>query len=437
MYPLDTRTRPVAGQAGLEQNPVTYYSPAANYDFRPVEGNTAPVANLAPEGYPRAFEGYDWNRRTYPDSANTATAMSSGEKSYNNALNVDGNGEPVVAMVEVAKALGKATGVVSTVQMSDATPAAFGGAHNESRTNRTDIAAEMFRSGLLDVIAGTGNPERDDDGQPRDTPLYDWIGADVWEALKSGAFRFEDGSAWRLLQDRADIVAAGTGEAGGERLAMIAEAYTSHQFNRSGATPATEAPYTVPKLEGSPTLTELSRAALNRLGADEDGLFVTIEAGAVDRAMHANNFGRMIEEYIEFNDAVKFVADWVGSPDSRATWEDTLLIVTSDHDHLLFGPEGATIPYQPVQPDRDGDGLPEYAWFSNNHSNQIVPLYAYGAGAGLVRTLADNIDLAYDEQGRAYAGSGRAYTDQAELGDFLHRQLLLGALPAPSDSTPG
>jgi alkaline phosphatase len=87
----------------------------------------------------------------------------------------------------------------------------------------------------------------------------------------------------------------------------VAEAYTSHQFNRSGATPATELPFSVPRLETSPTLTELSRAALNKLNADPDGLYVTIEAGAVDRAMHANNLGRMIEEYIEFNDAVKFV----------------------------------------------------------------------------------------------------------------------------------
>ena len=429
VYPLDTRTQPVAGQAGLEQNPITYYSPAANYDLRPVEGTTS-------SGHLRAFEGYDWNRRTYPDSANTATSMSSGEKTYNNALNVDGSGDPVYTMAELAKALGKSTGVVSTVQMSDATPAAFGGAHNESRTNRTDIAAEMFRAGILDVIAGTGNPDYDDDGDPRGSPLYEWIGEDLWAELENGTFRFDDGTAWQLLQDRAEIVAAGTGDPGAARLAMIAEAYTSHQFNRSGAEPSTELPFSVPRLETSPTLTELSRAALNRLNTDEDGLYVTIEAGAVDRAMHANNFGRMIEEYIEFNDAVRFVVDWVDSPDSQATWEDTLLIVTADHDHLLFGPEGASIPYQPVQPDRNGDGLPEYAWFSNNHSNQIVPLHAYGANAELVRGRADNLDLVHDAQGRAVAGSGRDYTDQAELGDFLQEQLRLSAAASASDHSP-
>jgi len=431
VYPLDTRLRPIEGEAGLEQNPVTLYSPASNYDFRPVEGNTS-------SGYPRAFAGYDWNRQTYPDSANTATSISSGEKTYNNALNVDGNGDPVYTMAELAKSLGKSTGVVSTVQMSDATPAAFGGAHNESRTNRTDVAAEMFRAGILDVIAGTGNPDYDDDGDPRGSPLYEWIGEDLWAELEAGTFRFDDGTAWQLLQDRAEIVAAGTGDPAAARLAMIAEAYTSHQFNRSGAEPATELPFSVPKLETSPTLTELSRAALNKLNTDGDGLYVTIEAGAVDRAMHANNLGRMIEEYIEFNDAVKYVVDWVNSPESKATWEDTLLIVTADHDHLLFGPEGGTIPYQPVQPDRDGDGLPEHAWFSNNHSNQIVPLYAYGANSELVRGLADHLDLVYDEQGRPVAGSGRNFTDQAELGDFLQEQMNLGAgVPAGEYSALG
>jgi alkaline phosphatase len=180
-------------------------------------------------------------------------------------------------------------------------------------------------------------------------------------------------------------------------------------------------------LATSPTLTELSRAALNKLNADPDGFYVSIEGGAVDRAMHANNFGRMIEEYVEFNDTVKFVIDWVNSPESRATWEDTLLIVTADHDHLLFGLDGGTISYQPVLPDQDGDGVPEYALFSNNHSNQIIPLYAYGAEAEEVRALADDRDVVLDAQGRPSAGSGRTHTDQAELGDFLLEQLGRGA----------
>ena len=289
---------------------------------------------------------------------------------------MDGKGEPVFITAELAKLLGKATGVVSTVQVSDA-------------------------------IAGTGNPDYNDNGQLRSTALYEWIGEDIWTALKDGAFASDDGVAWELIQDRADIIAAGNSPANGhERLALIVEAYTGHQFYRSGAS--------------APGETEVS-----------------IEGGSVDRAMHANNIGRMIEEYIEFNNTVKFVIDWVNSPESRATWEDTLLIVTADHDHLLFGPDGATIPYQPVLPDQDGDGVPEYIWLSNNHSNQIVPLYAYGADSQGVRALADDTDAVFDAQGRAVAGSGRSYTDRAELGDHLLGQISLGATGSSDHSALG
>ena len=412
VYALDTRTTPLAGPEGLAQNPIDVYDPGRNYDFTPVPGVT-------PSGYPAGFAGYDWNRATAPDSANTASAMMTGEKSYNNAINVDGNGNPLFSLAELANQQGKATGVVSTVQFSDATPAAAGGAHNIARANHGEIAQEMFSAGVLDVIAGTGNPDFNDNGQLRTTPDYDWIDQELWQSLKDGTFRAEDGSSWNLLQSRADIQAAASNTPADDRLAMIAEAFTGTNFYRSGANPATEDPFTVPRLQTSPTLTEMSMAALNHLNADPDGLFLMIEGGGVDRAEHGNSFGRTIEEYIEFNNSVQSVIDYINSPESKATFADTLLVVTADHDHLLFGPEGELIPYQRVQEDRDGDGVPEYQWFGNGHSNQVVPLYAYGAGADQVAGLADRVDAVFDINGERVAGSGRNYTDQAELGQFF------------------
>lgn len=421
VYPLDTRTTPVPGETGLAQNPAVVYDPAKNYDF-------TRVAGLDPNGQPRAFAGYEWNRSTYPDSGNTASSIATGDKTYNNAIDVDGNGAELFSIAELAKQQGKATGVVTTVQFSDATPSATGGAHNIARSNANDIALEMFASGTLDVIAGTGNPDYDDNGRLRTAPDYTWIGADLWNGLKADTYRSQDGASWNLLQDRAAIQAAGTGTPTAERLAMISKAFTSNNFNRSGAAPAngTEIPFSVPRLESSATLSELSLAALNKLNADPDGLYLMIEGGAVDRAMHANNRGRMIEEYIDFNNAVKSVVDYINSPTSRATFEDTLLIVTADHDHLFFGPEGATIPYQPVQPDRNGDGVPEGLFFSTNHSNQIIPLFAAGAGSAQLKQLADQTDAFTNAQGQVI-GSGRAFTDEAELGDYLLAATRLGA----------
>jgi Ca2+-binding RTX toxin-like protein len=326
------------------------------------------------------------------------------------------------------------------VQFSDATPAALGGAHDIARSNANDIALEMFGSGVLDVIGGTGNPDYDDNGRLRTSANYQWIGADLWNSLKADTYRSQDAQTWNLLQDRASIQAAGVGAPTSERLAMITQAFTSGNFNRDGAAPAntTEIPFSVPRLTNTPTLSELSLAALNKLGTDPDGLYLMVEGGAVDRAMHADNQGRMIEEYIDFNNAVKSVVDWVNRADTAATFDDTLLVVTADHDHLLFGPEAATIPYQPVQPDRNGDGVPEGLFFSTNHSNQIIPLFTAGAGSAQITQLADQSDSFTNAQGQV-VGSGRMFTDQAELGDYLLAQARLGAtsLTAGADNLVG
>lgn len=58
------------------------------------------------------------------DSAASATAWSSGVKTYNGALGVDVFGKDHVTLLELAKKAGKATGNVSTAELQDATPAA-------------------------------------------------------------------------------------------------------------------------------------------------------------------------------------------------------------------------------------------------------------------------------------------------------------------------
>lgn len=59
------------------------------------------------------------------DSAASATAWSSGVKTYNGALGVDVDGKDHKTLIEIAKTAGKATGNVSTAELEDATPAAM------------------------------------------------------------------------------------------------------------------------------------------------------------------------------------------------------------------------------------------------------------------------------------------------------------------------
>jgi alkaline phosphatase len=397
-YPLRTGETPIEGPDGLAQDPETVYDPAKNWDTTPVETTTG--------RNPDRFAGYGWNKRTAPDSANTAVSIATGHKTYNNAVNVDGNGRNLTTFAEIARRAGKAVGIVTTVQFADATPSVSGGAHNISRDNRTAIAHEMLSAGVLSVVMGTGNPDYDNDGAKRSEPNYSWISAGDWRALKTGAQNF------KLIENVGDFAALATARTTPAKVAGIARAFDGTQAYRAGANPASETPFSVPRRTDVPSLKTMALGALNVLDNDRDGMFLMIEGGGVDRAMHANNLGRVIEEKIEFDEAVDAVTAYLDANTAGNNWSNTLVIVTADHDHLLLGPESDTIPYQDLA-DRGAGQVPGYKWQHNGHSNQLVPLYARGPGANMFPACANQRDAFTDKDGRSF-GRG-AYLDQTEI----------------------
>lgn len=64
------------------------------------------------------------------------------------------------------------------------------------------------------------------------------------------------------------------------------------------------------------------------------------EGGAIDWMGHANDMPRFIEEQIDFNAAVDAVIEWV---EANSSWDETLLIVTSDHETGGIWGEGTWI----------------------------------------------------------------------------------------------
>ena len=96
------------------------------------------------------------------------------------------------------------------------------------------------------------------------------------------------------------------------------------------------APYTVPMNANVPDLATMTKGALNVLDANRKGFFLMVEGGAVDWASHANQPGRIIEEQVDFNEAVTAVCRWVRR---NSSWDETLVIVTGDHETgYLWGP---------------------------------------------------------------------------------------------------
>jgi len=89
------------------------------------------------------------------DSAAAATAWATGQKTYNGAISVDVNKNPLPILGMQAKQAGKATGLVTTAQVTDATPAAFF-SNVRDRGQQSEIARQYLEVSKPDVILGGG-----------------------------------------------------------------------------------------------------------------------------------------------------------------------------------------------------------------------------------------------------------------------------------------
>lgn len=331
---------------------------------------------------PRDFAGYFHLQMTPTDSAAAATALASGQKTYNNAINWTNDGKPMAGqtIAEIAKQQGKAVGVITSVQWSHATPAGLGGAHNISRNHYVEIANEMLGSAWLDVIMGAGNPNFDDNGQPLAEGKkreFRYVGGEeTWQALKHGE------RGWKLIESKADFEALASGPTPPKVLGT-AQAASTLQEGRSrpvvpnDKTVAAE-PFAVPRNDNVPSLAVMAEAAINCLDDNPKGFYLMIEGGAVDWANHANRPDRMVEEQIDYVQAVETVVAWI---ESHGGWNDTLLILTADHESgLLWGPDSSKVAFQPLE-DRGPGKLPGLKYNSSGHANSLVPIYARGPGS--------------------------------------------------------
>ena len=89
-----------------------------------------------------------------PDSASTATSLSTGHKTYSGTINMDETftTEYETIAEKLKKQLGYKIGIVSTVNLNHATPAAYY-AHQASRNSYYEISEELIESGF-DYFAG-------------------------------------------------------------------------------------------------------------------------------------------------------------------------------------------------------------------------------------------------------------------------------------------
>lgn len=330
----------------------------------------------------KAWSDVEYINNKPTDSAPAATAMGTGEKTYDGSINMSVDQKSLKTLAEVAKQKGKSAGVISTVQFSHATPAAFGAAHNLSRNNYSEIANEMLAS-KLDVVMGTGHPDYDDNGMPRSEKEYMYVGGETtWKALQSGSL-----NDWTFTDDKTELLAVANGTNVPEKLVFVAKAATTLQQAREGD------PQVIDETNKNivvPTLAEMTQASLNVLGQNEEGFFIMIEGGAIDWANHANQKGRLIEEQDDFNQSVDAVIRWV---EANSNWDETLLIVTGDHETGYLSGETEQDLGKAQIKDNGKGVMPGMKYYSGGHTNQLIPFYAKGIGAEALTSLARVHDL--------------------------------------------
>lgn len=283
------------------------------------------------------------------DSAAAGTALATGYKVNNGAISQSATGQPYLTILEEAKALGKKTGLVTTVPITHATPAAFG-AHEASRNSYINIGNDFLNSSRPDVLFGGGGTASGGSSYFSTTQI---------NTAKALGYQAVYDATQMLALDPATTTRA---------LGLFSSGYLTMEYDRQPS-------------NTQPHLSQMTAKALELVETDADGFFLMVEGGQIDTAAHSNNIYQTTREVVEFHNSVQTVLNWLQGRN------DTMLIVTADHETggLTAINRGAGI-------------YPSATWSTGDHTGANVPFYVTGANASLVdqyilNGAVDNTDV--------------------------------------------
>ena len=213
------------------------------------------------------------------ESASTATAYAIGERTIYGGIGVDAELAPRPTVLEVAEDHGRATGLVTTTFLLDATPAAFA-AHVPNRSDWAEIARQMLDQDI-EVLMGDG---------------LEWF--------DSLPIR----ERYLVVTDAAGLEAVDT-----DTVSRLLGLFPIDDV----ADPARR----------RPSLAEMTKTALEILDRDPDGFFLLVETEHTDHRAHDNAPLSTIQaEMLAFDEAIRVVVDY------RSRHPETLIVVAGDHE---------------------------------------------------------------------------------------------------------
>lgn len=259
------------------------------------------------------------------DSACSATMLATGIYTASEVIGINANGDHIETVLEQAKRLGKATGLVSDTRLTHATPAAFA-AHQPHRSLENDIAIDMLNSGTDVMLSGglrhwipQSTNEKKQTYKNLKTLTQDTLSLKSKRKDERNLLTEAQANGYNLAFNKKMLT-----EVSGEKVLGL---FASSGMN-DGIT------YTNTKQNPKrtqPSLKEMTEKALEVLAKNEQGFFLMVEGGQIDWAAHSNDAGTMLHELIKFDEAVNSVYQWAQGR------EDTIIIVTADHETGSFG----------------------------------------------------------------------------------------------------
>lgn len=279
------------------------------------------------------------------DSGAGGTALSTGLRTTNSRIGEDKDGRPVKTILELAKSLGKSTGVVVTCAVTHATPASFL-SHVKSRSNEWEIARQISTA-PVDVLLGGG------------------LGYFLPAADKN-SYRDDDLDLMAAMRKRGMTVVTSPEEFRALDFSKVQSIAGLFARMHMATAPKREIP-----------LPEMVESTLKVLSRNPKGFFLMVEGSQIDWEGHANNLRGNVDETLDFDRTVAKAIEFAQKDGN------TLVIVTADHETGGLSINDAA----------EMKGQITAGWTHGDHTGSAVPLLAFGPNAQAFAGLHHNFHI--------------------------------------------
>ncbi|XHR27031.1 MAG: alkaline phosphatase [Chthoniobacteraceae bacterium] len=241
---------------------------------------------LALESFPRlALVRNSANDYAVPDSAAAASSLATGVKGNQRSISTDAAGKPLPSILSLAHDVGRATGIVTTGNLTDPTPAAFY-AHVTDRRDTASIAQQFVQTNILDVALGGGM----NDFTPESKGGARKDGKDLWLDLRA--------KDHKLLRSKAEL----------ENTPLFLTGPLTGIFANTDLAFSSQ----VESGSQQPSLSDMVRRSIEFLQMHPKGYVLVVDAALVGRAAEQNSGERVLTETADFDRAVATARQYAG-----------------------------------------------------------------------------------------------------------------------------